>query len=106
VQGTYVPVKVPLRADDAMSSGRARPIDSSNRRSAAIRQISRERLPQRIRTYIAGVGNAMRRHSPAFYDDMVSYETTARIYRRNSETAARRVHEMIDDAWRRARSET
>jgi len=51
---------------------------------------------QRIRTYLAGVGNAMRRHSAAFYDDMVSYEPTARIYRRNSETAARRVHEMID----------
>jgi AcrR family transcriptional regulator len=55
---------------------------------------------QRIRTYLAGVGNAMRRHSPAFYDDMVSYEPTARIYRRNSETAARRVHEMIDDGVR------
>jgi AcrR family transcriptional regulator len=52
---------------------------------------------QRIRTYLAGVGEAMRRHSPAFYDDMVSYEPTARIYRRNSETAARRVHQMIDD---------
>lgn len=39
----------------------------------------------------------MRRHSSAFYDDMVSYEPTVRIYRRNSETAARRVHEMIDD---------
>ena len=52
---------------------------------------------QRIRTYLAGVGNAMRRHSPAFYDDMVSYEPTARIYRRNSETAARRVQELIDD---------
>lgn len=51
---------------------------------------------QRIRIYLAGVGNAMRRHSPAFYDDMVSYEPTARIYRRNSEAAARRVHEMID----------
>lgn len=39
----------------------------------------------------------MRRHSPAFYDDMVSYEPTARFYRRNSETAARRVHELIED---------
>ncbi|GAB2736945.1 TetR/AcrR family transcriptional regulator [Amycolatopsis magusensis] len=52
---------------------------------------------QRIRTYLTGVGTAMRRHSPAFYDDMVSYEPTARIYRKNSDTAARRVRELIDD---------
>src|SRR5690348_14776875 len=32
---------------------------------------------QRIRTYLSGVGSAMRRHSPAFYDDMVSYAPTA-----------------------------
>ncbi|MER5671918.1 TetR/AcrR family transcriptional regulator [Pseudonocardia alni] len=49
----------------------------------------------RIRTYLTGVGTAMRRNSPAFYDDMVSYEPTARIYRKNSDTAARRVHELI-----------
>jgi AcrR family transcriptional regulator len=55
---------------------------------------------QRIRTYLAGVGTAMRRHSPAFYDDMVNYEPTARIYRKNSATAARRVHELIDDGVR------
>ncbi|MGY1901100.1 TetR/AcrR family transcriptional regulator [Nocardia gipuzkoensis] len=55
---------------------------------------------QRIRTYLAGVGAAMRRHSPAFYDDMISYEPTARIYRKNSEAAARRVHELIDDGVR------
>jgi AcrR family transcriptional regulator len=52
---------------------------------------------RRIHTYLAGVGTAMRRNSPAFYDDMVNYEPTARIYRKNSETAARRVQEMIDD---------
>jgi AcrR family transcriptional regulator len=52
---------------------------------------------QRIRTYLSGVGAAMRRHSPAFYDDMVSYAPTARIYRRNSDAAARRVHELIDE---------
>ncbi|MGD6741907.1 TetR/AcrR family transcriptional regulator [Streptomyces sp. BH106] len=55
---------------------------------------------QRIRVYLAGVGTAMRRHSHAFYDDMVGYEPTARIYRRNSETAASRVHELIDDGVR------
>jgi AcrR family transcriptional regulator len=55
---------------------------------------------QRIRTYLSGVGAAMRRHSPAFYDDMVSYAPTARIYRRNSDVAARRVHELIDEGVR------
>jgi len=55
---------------------------------------------QRIRTYLSGVGTAMRRHSAAFYDDMVSYAPTARIYRRNSDTAARRVQELIDEGAR------
>jgi AcrR family transcriptional regulator len=55
---------------------------------------------RRIRTYLTGVGTAMRLHSPAFYDDMVNYEPTARIYRKNSDAAARRVHEMIDDGIR------
>ncbi|WP_024799693.1 TetR/AcrR family transcriptional regulator [Nocardia sp. BMG51109] len=55
---------------------------------------------QRIRTYLSGVGTAMHRHSPAFYDDMVSYAPTARIYRRNSDAAARRVHELIDEGVR------
>lgn len=55
---------------------------------------------QRIRTYLSGVGAAMRRHSPAFYDDMVSYAPTARLYRRNSDAAARRVHELIDEGVR------
>lgn len=31
---------------------------------------------------------------------MVNYEPTARIYRKNSDAAARRVHEMIDDGIR------
>ena len=31
---------------------------------------------------------------------MVNYEPTARIYRNNSDAAARRVHEMIDDGIR------
>lgn len=55
---------------------------------------------QRIRSYLSGVGTAMRRHSPAFYDDMVGYAPTARTYRRNSDTAARRVHELIDEGVR------
>ncbi|MGN9842111.1 hypothetical protein ACTMTI_28690 [Nonomuraea sp. H19] len=39
----------------------------------------------------------MRRHSHAFYDDMVGYEPTAQIYRKNSAAAARRVHELIEE---------
>jgi hypothetical protein len=31
---------------------------------------------------------------------MICYEPTARIYRKNSDAAARRVHEMIDDGIR------
>jgi hypothetical protein len=38
----------------------------------------------------------MRRHSHAFYDDMVGYEPTAKIYRKNS-AAAHRVHELIEE---------
>ncbi|MEU5318553.1 TetR/AcrR family transcriptional regulator [Streptomyces sp. NPDC021056] len=52
---------------------------------------------QRIRVYLTGVGTAMRRHSLAFYDDMVGYEPTAQIYRKNSAAAARRVHELIEE---------
>ncbi|MET7540314.1 hypothetical protein [Streptomyces sp. NPDC005507] len=39
----------------------------------------------------------MRRHSNAFYDDMVGYEPTEQIYRENSAAAAHRVHQMIDE---------
>jgi AcrR family transcriptional regulator len=48
------------------------------------RAVAEEGDPRRrIRTYLAGVGTAMRLHSPAFYDDMVNYEPTARIYRKS-----------------------
>lgn len=56
---------------------------------------------QRIGTYLAGVGTAMRRQSPAFYADMVGFEPTAEIYRHNSSTAARRVRELIEDGVRK-----
>ncbi|MFE1839667.1 TetR/AcrR family transcriptional regulator [Streptomyces sviceus] len=55
---------------------------------------------QRIRVYLTGVGTAMRRHSTAFYDDMVGYEPTAQIYRKNSAAAAHRVHELIEEGVR------
>ncbi len=51
----------------------------------------------RIVTYLAGVGSAMRRNSPDFYRDMVGYQPTAAIYRLNSDAAARRVRELIDE---------
>lgn len=51
----------------------------------------------RIRAYLRGVGRAMSSQSPAFYQDMVSYEPTAQIYDVNSMAAARRVRELIQD---------
>ncbi|MBT2274991.1 TetR/AcrR family transcriptional regulator [Rhodococcus qingshengii] len=51
----------------------------------------------RILIYLNGVAEAMRRNSPAFYDDMVAFAPTAEIYARNSERAAARVRELIDD---------
>ncbi|WP_237341620.1 TetR/AcrR family transcriptional regulator [Williamsia soli] len=52
---------------------------------------------RRITTYLGGVAEAMRRNSRAFYADMVAFEPTAQIYRRNTETAANRVRELIDE---------
>ncbi|ABW12667.1 transcriptional regulator, TetR family [Parafrankia sp. EAN1pec] len=49
-----------------------------------------------ITTYLEGVAQAMRRNSPAFYADMVTYGPTAEIYRRNTARAAERILEMID----------
>src|SRR3954468_4513287 len=54
----------------------------------------------RISTYLAGVGTAMSRCSPAFYADMVSYAPTAAVYAANSDAAARRVRELIDSGVR------
>ncbi|MDX3458542.1 hypothetical protein PV396_42535 [Streptomyces sp. ME02-8801-2C] len=39
----------------------------------------------------------MRRQSNAFYDDVVGYEPTAQIYRKNSAAAAHRVHGLIEE---------
>lgn len=54
----------------------------------------------RIVTYLEGVGRAMNRNSPAFYEDMVGYPPTAAIYRLNSQAAAARVQAMIEDGVR------
>jgi AcrR family transcriptional regulator len=51
----------------------------------------------RIVRYLHGVGDAMASMSPAFYTDMVAFPPTARIYAQNSEAAARRVRQIIDD---------
>jgi AcrR family transcriptional regulator len=55
---------------------------------------------RRISTYLAGVGSAMSRCSPAFYSDMAGFAPTAAIYADNSTAAARRVRELIDDGVR------
>jgi AcrR family transcriptional regulator len=49
----------------------------------------------RVAVYLAGVGEEMRRMSPACYADMVASGTTRGIYDHNSRVAARRVQEMI-----------
>lgn len=54
----------------------------------------------KITTYLQGVAEAMRRNSPSFYDDMVTYAPTAEIYARNTARAAERIHEMIEDGVR------
>ena len=54
----------------------------------------------KITTYLQGVAQAMRRNSPAFYADMVTYGPTAEIYARNTARAAERIREMIDDGVR------
>lgn len=57
----------------------------------------------KITTYLEGVAQAMRRNSPAFYTDMVTYAPTAEIYAHNTARAAERIREMIDDGVRRRR---
>jgi len=54
----------------------------------------------RIVTYLAAVGEAMKRNSYAFYADMVTYRPTAEIYRLNSQAATRRVQAMIEEGVR------
>jgi AcrR family transcriptional regulator len=54
----------------------------------------------KITTYLEGVAQAMRRNSPAFYTDMVTFAPTAEIYRRNTARAAERIQEMIGDGVR------
>ncbi len=51
----------------------------------------------RITTYLGGVADAMRRNSRAFYADMIAFEPTAEIYRRNTSKAADRVRELVDE---------
>lgn len=50
---------------------------------------------KRIATYLAAVGDQMRRVSASCYADMVAHDTTREIYAVNSEAAARRVREYI-----------
>src|SRR4051794_26002761 len=49
----------------------------------------------RVVRYLAGVGAAMRRNSQPFYEDMVTYQPTAEIYRLNSQAAKRRGQGMV-----------
>jgi len=51
----------------------------------------------RIAAYLSGVGQEMRRLSPAFYNDMVSFGPTKEIYAHNADVAANRVRDFIDE---------
>jgi AcrR family transcriptional regulator len=48
-----------------------------------------------IQRYLVGVGEAMSSMSPRFYEDMVAYEPTARVYSDNAAAAAKRVRQFI-----------
>lgn len=52
---------------------------------------------ERIATYLASVGDRMRRMSAACYDDMTSFEATDEIYQLNARASARRVRELVRD---------
>ena len=50
---------------------------------------------EQVASYLAGVGDEMRRMSPTCYEDMVRFPITRDIYDLNSRAAANRVREMI-----------
>lgn len=52
---------------------------------------------ERIATYLAGVGKAMRQMSPTCYADMVMQDSTREIYAINSRAAAERVRAYINE---------
>ena|SRR5437867_787850 len=51
----------------------------------------------RIVTYLASVGDGMRRMSSACYNDMIDLEATDMIYQLNCRASARRVRELIHE---------
>lgn len=51
----------------------------------------------RIVTYLASVGDGMRRMSPACYNDMIDLEATDQVYELNCRASARRVRELIHE---------
>lgn len=67
--------------------------------AAEIERIVSEEADRRllIQRYLVGVGEAMSSMSPRFYEDMVGYEPTARVYSDNAAVAAKRVRELIAD---------
>lgn len=52
---------------------------------------------EQVAAYLAGVGDEMRRMSPACYEDMVRFPVTRDIYDVNSRAAADHVRQMIQD---------
>lgn len=65
---------------------------------AAIRRV---RQPaRRVVTYLQAVAAALAPASREFHDDVASFGPAREIYQRNTEAAARRVQELIDDGRR------
>jgi hypothetical protein len=52
---------------------------------------------ERILTYVAAIGDEMRRRSPASYEDMRSFEPTEELYRLNVRGSVRRIRDLIHD---------
>jgi len=63
--------------------------------------IARTRTPaNRVTRYLEAVAEALRPASRAFRDDLANFRPATEIYEQNTLTAARRVHELIDEGTR------
>jgi AcrR family transcriptional regulator len=54
-------------------------------------------VAERVTAFVSAMGAELSRMSPDFYVDMVTSEATVGIYERNSDAAAKRVAELVDE---------
>jgi AcrR family transcriptional regulator len=52
---------------------------------------------ERLRRYLLGVSEELAPASDAFYTDLLAFPPAAEVYRQNTEHAARRVRELVDE---------